>query len=264
MPSSKQLKQVCRLWDELADFEAADSKRALLHLMKTVSAWINADNALWVGGVRMMRGVAARRDAQHGWRGRAVQHWRELHAITRRRAQLAIREQDVAPSMTTTALTARTGIFRSYRLHDGFVELAAFKHTAHYRIFYEDIGISDRMWTVFPVNRDAESYFIFDRYRREKKFRKADEELMAFVLRGVKWFHRQLMLQHGLLLAGSALTAAEQKIVSLLLTDKSEKEIAKELGRSFHTTHRHVSEIFRKFGVNSRAGLMALWLGSAK
>ena len=80
------------------------------------------------------------------------------------------------------------------------------------------------------------------------------------MLRGVKWFHRQLMLCQGLLLAKTPLTAVEQKIVSRLLTDKSEKEIAHELGQSFHTTHWYVREIYRKFGVNGRAGLMALWL----
>jgi DNA-binding CsgD family transcriptional regulator len=263
MLSRKQSNHVCRLWDELADFDAASSERALVHLMKTACDWIHADNALWIGGVRMMRGAAAKRDAQHGWRGRVVQHWRESPAITRK-ARLAIQTQDTAPAMTTTAITTHAGIFRAHRLHDGFVNLAKFKRTAHYQAFYEGAGISDRMWIVFPVNADVESYFVFDRYRRGKNFSKADEELAAFALRGVKWFHRQLMLQHGLLVAGTPLTSAEQKIVSLLLTDKSEKEIAEELGRSFHTTHWYVMEIFRKFGVNGRAGLMALWLGKTK
>ena len=263
MRSPEQSERIYRLWDEGTDGNACQAEAAGFHLMKTVCGWMDADNAFWVGAVRMVRGVAARRDTQHGWRGRVVRHWRKSPEISRQ-ARLAIQTQETEPAMTTTAITARAGVFRAHRLHDGFVDLAQFRRTAHHRIFYESAGVSDRMWIVFPVNADAESYFCFDRYRRAKKFSRTELELAAFVLRGVKWFHRQLMLHHGLPVAGVAFTAAEQKILSLLLTDKSEKEIARELGRSFHTTHRHISEIFRKFGVNSRAGLMALWLGGAK
>ncbi|HEX9047486.1 MAG TPA: LuxR C-terminal-related transcriptional regulator, partial [Verrucomicrobiae bacterium] len=87
-----------------------------------------------------------------------------------------------------------------------------------------------------------------------------DQELAGFVLRGLKWFQRQLMLYHGLLAAEKPFTPAERKVVSLLLTHKSEKEIAAALGQSFHTTHQHVTKIFRGFGVNGRAAFMALWL----
>jgi DNA-binding NarL/FixJ family response regulator len=45
------------------------------------------------------------------------------------------------------------------------------------------------------------------------------------------------------------------------LTGLPEKQIAEELGRSYHTIHEYVSAVFRKFGVNNRAALMALWLG---
>lgn len=263
MLSPQQLNQVCRLWDELTDRDASHSGMALFHLMKTVCGWIDADDAMWIGGVRMMRGAAARHDAQHGWRGRVALHWRTSRAISHL-SHRAMQEQDTDPGMTTTAITARAGIFRAHRLHDGFVDFAAFQRTAHYRIFYEGAGISDRMWIVFPVNPDTESYFVFDRHRARKNFSKADEELAGFVLRGLKWFHRRLMLHHGLLVASAALTSAEQKIMSLLLTGKSEKEIAEKLGQSFHTTHRHVTEMFRKFGVNGRAGLMSLWLVGGK
>lgn len=51
-----------------------------------------------------------------------------------------------------------------------------------------------------------------------------------------------------------------------LLTDfsASEKEIAAEIGRTTCMTHKYIMEIFRKFGVNGRAGLMAIWLGNPK
>lgn len=68
------------------------------------------------------------------------------------------------------------------------------------------------------------------------------------------------MLSHGLLMASSPLTPAEQKVLQLLLTKASEKHIAHQLGVATSTAHQHVVSIFRKFGVRSRAGLMSLWL----
>jgi DNA-binding NarL/FixJ family response regulator len=45
------------------------------------------------------------------------------------------------------------------------------------------------------------------------------------------------------------------------MTGLPEKEIAADLGQSFHTTHEYVTAIYRKFGVKNRPALMALWLG---
>ena len=273
MLEPKQLKRICRLWNELADFDMADSEAALIHLLKTVAGWVGADNGVWIGGVRMMSGKSARRDRLHGWRVRMVRHWLKPREIIRL-SRLAEKTHDTDPGMTTMAVVRRAGHFRSYRLNNGsLVNVAKFKRTPHYEIYFENAGVADRIWVVFPVNQDAESYFLFDRYRGvragkksggRKSFSPKDEQLAMFILCGLKWFHRQLMLRYGLLVAGDALTAAEQKILAQLLTDKSEKEIADELKCSFHTAHRHVTEIFRKFGVNGRAGLMALWLGKAK
>lgn len=41
----------------------------------------------------------------------------------------------------------------------------------------------------------------------------------------------------------------------------SEKLIADQLERSYHTTYEWVTSIYRKFGVKNRASLMSLWLG---
>jgi DNA-binding CsgD family transcriptional regulator len=46
-----------------------------------------------------------------------------------------------------------------------------------------------------------------------------------------------------------------------LLTGQPEKQIATALDQSHHTTHEYVMTIYRKFGVNNRPALMALWLG---
>ena len=117
------------MWDELTDFDACHSEAALFHLMKTVCGRIDADNAVWVGAVRLMRGAAARRDPLRGWRGRVMQHWLKPPSFMRAAGQ-AMKDQDTPdPGMTTMAVAKRAGVFRSYRLHDGFVNLAKFKRT---------------------------------------------------------------------------------------------------------------------------------------
>ena len=115
----------------------------------------------------------------------------------------------------------------------------------------------------FPVNEDAESWFGIHRALDCPPFTEAERDVIAYALRGIKWFHRQLMLSHGLLLAATPLTPNERRVLHLLLTGRSEKLIAAELDRSYHTVHECVTAIFRKFGVNNRAALMALWLGKA-
>jgi DNA-binding CsgD family transcriptional regulator len=68
------------------------------------------------------------------------------------------------------------------------------------------------------------------------------------------------MLSHGLCLLESPLTPMERRVLHLLLSEKSEKEIAAALKQSIHTTHGHIKQIYRKYGAPGRAALMAIWL----
>ena len=126
-----------------------------------------------------------------------------------------------------------------------------------YDSFYGSVGTHDAVFVAFPINQDCESHFGF--YSR-KTFTDAEIERLTYALRGIKWFHRHLMLSRGLLLASAPLTPTEGKVLQLLLTDSSEKHIAHQLGIAASTAHQHVVSIYRKFGVRSRAGLMSLWL----
>ena len=91
-------------------------------------------------------------------------------------------------------------------------------------------------------------------------FTEADAELAAAVVRGLTGFQLSMLLSHGIGLARSPLTATERRVVQFLLTSKLEKQIAAELGQSPNTTHGHIRNVYRKFGVRGRHELMALWL----
>ncbi|MGY0556432.1 MULTISPECIES: PAS domain S-box protein [unclassified Lysobacter] len=60
--------------------------------------------------------------------------------------------------------------------------------------------------------------------------------------------------------AVAGLAPHEQKVLELLLSDATEKQIAEKLGLALSTTHSYITGIFRKLGVRGRAGLMSLWL----
>lgn len=258
-----RLEEVHDLWDELADFPASQTEDALRRLMQKLSAWLDADDVVWVGAARLSRGASARRDLQSGWRGLAIRHL-NLDPVIAEKSLRAAREQDTDPGMTTRALVAGAGRFRVHRLQSGFVDMRTFRKTPHYRAFYMDVGITDRMFVGFPINADAESFFLIDRRHNAQRFTDAEAHLVTYTMRGLKWFQRELMLSHGLLLASEALSPTERRIVSLLLTDRTEKEIAAELRQSPPTTHKYITSILRKFGVRGRTGLMALWLGRSR
>lgn len=248
-----------RLWDRISAFSAWESDSALLFLMEELCRGIRADDALWVGGARLLHGSAARRDAQYGWRGVRIRHLRLTPEMQARSIQAA-KEQDSDPGMTTRALVAGAGAFRVHRLHDGFVDIKRFKASVHYRLFYQEAGIVDRLFVGVPLTPDAESFLIFDRLDGASLFAPDECEYLAYAMRGLKRFHRDLMLSHGLLCGKTPLSPTERRITQMLLTDCPEKEIAAALGQSPKTTHKYITEILRKFGVKGRAGLMSLWL----
>jgi DNA-binding CsgD family transcriptional regulator len=153
----------------------------------------------------------------------------------------------------------RAGSFRALRLSDllgpGWRSGPTFEA-------YRARGLTDAMHVIFPVNDSAESYFGFQRRTGRAPFSETNRDLVAYALRGMKWFHRQVMLSQGLLVAREPLTGGERRLQGLLLTELSEKQIAAKLGQSPQTTHKNVTRLLRKLGVSGRAGLTALWLGT--
>jgi DNA-binding CsgD family transcriptional regulator len=51
-----------------------------------------------------------------------------------------------------------------------------------------------------------------------------------------------------------------RQTLDLLLAGEGEKQVALKLGISQHTVHDYVKGVYRLFGVNTRAELLALWV----
>jgi len=253
--------QIYQLWDELSDFGANDSDLALKHCLKRLCTWLDADDAFWVGAVRLLNGAPAQRDPQLGWRVAALERLDSARFDCAEQRRRTKRANTHDPGQTSCALAAEAGRFRVYRLRAGeLVDLDSFRQTDHYDFFYRSIGISDRIWVVFPMTEDTECCYCLDKYGENRQFSQDDAELAGQVLRGMKWFHRQVLLSHGLGIAETPLTPNERRVLRVLLTGATAKALADSLGVTAGTAHQYSLALYRKFGVSSKAELLSLWL----
>jgi DNA-binding CsgD family transcriptional regulator len=244
------------LWDSLADFPVSETDQALSHLMEGIARMIGAGNAYWLGYIRM---AAAPGDPLKGLRPCANRYLypAPVHDESYRAQMGKWKSSQVNEGYARAARDV--GEFRSFRLR---AEMRPeYFEEEFYQIFHASRGFHDQCVIFFPVNEDYESMFNFQRVGVAKDFTAEEEAIAAYALRGIKWFHSQVALSYGLLIAEQPLSPLLRQITQLLLTERSEKLIAAEIGKSVNMTHKYVTEIFRKFGVNSRAGLMAVWLG---
>ena len=257
--------EVFALWNALAEYPVARTGDALAHFFRESVRLLDADGARWRQTVRLGTGELAQNDLCSGWRVREIlpaNPTPELLARIRDYLDGMDKQDPDRVGETTVRVLQSTGRFHVQTLHKDLVDFERFRQTVHYRLYYEPYGIEDRMWVGCPINADVDSGFVFDRLERSGKgrFTADDQARAAFLLQGINWFHRRLVLSRGITAGRSPCTPTERKVLGLLLTGKSEKEIADTLGRGLGTVHGRVTTIYRKFGVRGRAELMALWL----
>lgn len=251
--------EIHRVWDELADLGADQSSQAVTRLMAFLCERAEALNATWAGATRVDGSCGD--DPLRGWRVGAVQ---ALHAVAPHSDERHFKEilrvwdrREIDPSFFLPMRDV--GAFRTYSFRRDLP--AEWFETPFYERHYGSVGTFDAVFVAFPLNEDCESHFGF--YSR-KTFTDEEIALLAYALRGIKWFHRHLMLERGLLMAASPLAPAERRVLRLLLTSASEKRIAYQADMSPSTVHQYVVGIYRKFGVRSRAALMSLWLNRSR
>ncbi len=262
--SSKSAEQRYAFWDALADFSSGDMDDAALQFcMRQVASFIDSPQGFWAGTVRIGHDKVAQDDPYRGWRlgaWEAMGHTRDSSPEWMRIAARTFNTSGTRDLTATHHILAQTGQFRVYALSKGVVDLEAYRQTETYDYYFRQQGIVDRLWIMAPVNEDSESCFCFDRLEGQSEYHERDVNAAAEALRGIKWFHRQLLLCRGLGVAEESLTPAESGIVRELLTGAAEKEIAGRLNLTPASTHQYVVRVFRKFGVRKRSEFMSLWL----
>ncbi|MFH1556666.1 MAG: helix-turn-helix transcriptional regulator [Pseudomonadota bacterium] len=247
--------EIHHLWDSLSDFDISQPEAAVAWLMESLVEMEGVCNATWAGAIRMDGHDAS--DPLRGWRVAASGALRPLELRSEDGHLAGVMDvwdrREIDPSFLLPM--KQVGHFRTYSLRRGLPP--EWFTTPFYRKHYGAFGIHDLVLIGFPLNEDCESHFGF------YSFDPISDETIArftYAMRGIKWFHRHLMLAHGLLVASSPITPTEQRVLHFLLTELPEKQIAQQLELGVAATHRHVTTLFRKFGVRSRAGLISLWL----
>ena len=247
-----------RLWDELADADGTRFDDVADHLMVSLCELVAAQNAVWMGSVRLSD--AFPNDPVQGWRAPIIRHLYPARVLDDAAKEQAHDLHRGVADETTVANVAGAGRFRANRLRD--VVSNEWFDSYYYHRYYRGVGLDDAIFVAFPINKEAESWFGVFREIGKPGFTLEERDTLSYALRGIKWLHRQLMLSHGLLIASKPLTPAERRVLQLLLSRTSEKEIGHHLGLTVNSVHQYVVSVFRKFGVNSRASLMSLWLGA--
>lgn len=248
--------RVQALWDDLAAFGAAGVEEALQHALAELADLLDAQQAYWLGTVRL---ATEKPDPVAGWRPRAIRYLRPG-----REAVYLAQRRGIESGYPDSSLPVRlrdAGRFRVLIHHE--IAQPEWYDSELYRAHYEPMGLQDMIQVATPEGPDVESWLAFDRIRNPRRahFGEADRELLDYAVRPLKWFHQQILLHRGIVLATEPLKPSERRVLSSLQSDKTEREIAAELGLTPATVHTYATRIFRKFNVKGRAGLNALWLG---
>jgi DNA-binding CsgD family transcriptional regulator len=249
--------EIFTLWDELADFAVGDGDAAVAHLLSRLCNIVGAQNALWSVVVRLPSPGAG--DALNGWRPRFVRLLKPLPTVAS-----SVQEQFDSlwsPSVDLSQVLAVSGE-EPFRIRLLFEALPReWFESLHYRRHYLAVGHRDSMSMRCAINEDVRVHLFLFRSAEAPLFTSSDKAPFDLALRGLRWFYRQQLLSHGLLVANSPLTATERRVLLELLDGKTEKATATALRQSPHTTHIHVKSLYAKFGVHNRAALTSLWLG---
>lgn len=120
-------------------------------------------------------------------------------------------------------------------------------------------GAHDRMVAYHALSDDLEVSICLDRHR-PVAWTPSERDWLLDLVVGLGPFAMRLAMSYGLLPSQQNLSPRERETLLHLLEGEPESLIADEMGLAFSTVHQYVVSIFRKWGVNSRAELMASWM----
>jgi DNA-binding CsgD family transcriptional regulator len=250
------LRRIARLWHELAEIPAARGDEALTHCFAQLAQIIGAGNVFMVAAARENPSPEPF-DRMRGWRAYTVRRLHRDDARDRAVASTMRHFKANAVDPLTEALVARIGTTRALLRREA-VDDATWERSWMVNEVMRPIGVEHRLIGAQTVDAGRESCIGIDRGPGERPFGERERDLLHLFLLGGLGFHRELLLAHAP--TRPRLTAREQAVLRLLLTELSEREIGAALGLTPRTTHQYVVAVLKKFAVKGRVGLMAHWL----
>lgn len=152
-------------------------------------------------------------------------------------------------------------------------DLRTLRRLPFYVDFYRPRGADDQLVCVARRNNQLSSVLAFNRTRRgfTHRDRAVVDLVTPHVVQAMTQRHRvasltaavsRLSHHHGELDRArsqlSALTSREREIVELVVGAATDREIARGLGISQRTVHKHLERVYRKLNLTSRTSLVTL------
>lgn len=251
--------RIAAIWAELATAPVNAPDEALHHLFDLICELTRADDAICVVALRSLPRADWDTDPLHGWRWMHTFRYDDRHDVT----FANFWSQDPKNTIHSRVLQKAVEGFGSHRAllkHDvigdaSWSESRVGPLFAHY-------GIKDRITAAYSLSSDIEVFFTVDRKKSARPFGEKERDILLATLPGVGPICLRLAMSFGFVGSKMKLTPRERETLIHLLDKKSEKEIADEMGLTVRSAHQYVVSIYRKFEVNSRAELMALWMST--
>lgn len=123
-------------------------------------------------------------------------------------------------------------------------------------------GVSSIMGCPLSIDGRVVALILLYRTGRARRFETAAAQSLDPILRGLALAERDLdrSKQPSVAWAKAHLPPVVHNVFDLLLTGKTEKQIAAVLGLSPRTVHKYTEIVFRRLDVNSRVALLAMFL----
>ncbi len=120
--------------------------------------------------------------------------------------------------------------------------------------------VDDSIYAYFPLSKPGLIVGLgMNRAWEDRQFGKRELNLVELMHDQLAWLYRQFENEDGIGMPTDKrpLSPRLQQTLERLIAGDSEKQAANHLGLSVYTLHDYVKELYRRFGVNSRAQLIA-------
>lgn len=247
------LEQIVSLGHETAEVPADEIESAASFALRRMEHCIGAFNAYWIAAVRDSN--VKPQDPAHGWRPHDILYAHDQAQMVRTNSTVAERMAGGEVDPATAAIIAHAGKTRCF-LREELVSDQEWEKSWIVNEVHRPRGIADQLVAGQPLGPRHESYIGLVRGPEERRFTGRDRDLLLLFMHATRPLQQRLMIYRGL--AGAArLTIRERDVMRLLVTDRTEKEIAARLGISEFTVHQHARSVYAKHNVSGRLGLMA-------
>jgi DNA-binding CsgD family transcriptional regulator len=248
--ASQALRSLFLAVGEASEHGAAEAETGALHLIQGVGRIVGAESGY---ALLTRRGPRSARSSHDGW----LRHL-EVAPGGRDRASVVAQWVAARPDhlRDPPLLATLAGAGERHRVVvQGPRMFQRWRRSATEELL-DALGVAERANVALAVSPRVELYLGFDRTRGA--FRRADLDLLAVALHGLRPFAASFARSAGLLDARAPLSRREREVLRGLLGGMTEKRLAPHLGLTVRSLHQIVVSVYRKLRVHSRAELTAL------